>query len=231
MPPGKTADRHPGPQAQPDHALDRAIQARVDERRDTLATLVRDKLGLIQSYNRDVYEHFCKGLVQTTVYMRDSLDYFSMYASYATPETLTRILDRVAYGLATTMTLRMQRPSQGEPEMGSNYSLQIRNIRDALAQVAVDPRAAPALEYHQLGVLSTSASYGMHETDFNYFGAHMMRRARDRAWERVRSRFAARLSRWAERYPQSQWAILDGVQTEILLRIAALVFPYTPYPN
>ena len=223
------------------------IQARVDERRNDLATRVRDNLALIQSYNVDNYQQFCDYMVQTmpydisrgvrfdcSVYMKDSLDYFAQYATYATHETLIRILDRVAYGLETTMYLypvRMQRPELGEPEMGSNYNHQMHNLRDALRLVAVDPRAAPAVNNYRLGLDRNSGAYGMHENDYNFFAAHMVRRARDRAWERVRDRFADRLASWAQRYPESRLAVLEGAPPEILLHIAAFVFPYTPYPN
>jgi hypothetical protein len=222
------------------------IQARVDERRHDLATRVRDNLALIQSYNVDNYQQFCEDRVQTmpndisrgvrfecSVYMKDSLDYFAKYATYATHETLIRILDRVAYGLETTMYLypvRMQRP-RFRPEMGSNFTHQMHNLRDALRLVAVDPRAAPAINYYGLGVDRNAGPYGMYENDYNFFAAHMVRRARDRAWERVRARFAARLARWAVRYPQSRLAILATFPQECLNFIAVRVFPYTPYPN
>ena len=222
------------------------IQARVDARRNDLATRVRENLALIQSYNVDNYQQFCDYMVQTmphdisrgvgfdcSVYMRDSLDYFAQYATYATHETLIRILDRVAYGLETTMYLypvRMQRP-RFRPEMGSNYTHQMHNLRDALRLVAVDPRAAPAINYYGLGGDRNAGPYGMYENDYNFFAAHMVRRARDRAWERVRVRFAARLARWAVRYPQSRLAILARFSQECLDFIAVRVFPYTPYPN
>jgi hypothetical protein len=166
--------------------------------------------------------------------MRDSLNGFCEYASYATHATLIRILDRIAYGLETTMYLypvRMQQPDMDEIVPGSNYHHQMHNIRDALTLVAVDPRAAPAIEYYRLGVVSNSGPYGLHKADFNFFAAHMVRRARDRAWERVRARFAARLARWAVRYPQSRLASLATFPQECLDLIAAHVFPYTPYPN
>jgi hypothetical protein len=220
------------------------IQERVDEHRDRVATSVRDNLALIQEYNQDLYERFCedwltphdieKGVsTDCSIYMKDVLLGFCEYASYATHATLIRILDRVAYGLETTMYLypvRMQPPYMGEWVPGSNYHHQMHNIRDALTLVAADPRAAPVLEYSRLGVHSNTGPYGMHVTDFNFFAAHMVRRARDRAWERVRDRFADRLASWAQRYPESRLAALNH-NPDVTALIAAFRFPYTPYPN
>jgi hypothetical protein len=114
--------------------------------------------------------------------------------------------------------------------MGSNFPYQMRLIRDACAQIHDDPRAVPDLSYYKLGVYD-HVNHRLAEKDFNFFAAHMVRRARDRAWERVRVRFAARLARWAVRYPQSRLAILARFPQECLNFIAVRVFPYTPYPN
>ena len=220
-----------------------AAQARIDVQRIEVARIVQDNLNLFDEFNRVVYGHFCNVSVQTMPQdmefsvehshrrsLLEPISVFGEYTPYATPETLRRILDRLMVGMASFQIppVRMQRPSEGEPKMGSNYDMQLRNIRDACAQIHDDPRATPILRFAELGVWDQYPTHKMFEHDFYHLGAHMMRRARDWGWERVRARFAARLTSWAERYPNCRLAIIPE---EYFVSMAAHVFPYTPYPN
>jgi hypothetical protein len=222
-----------------------AVQGKIDRTRLGIAGLVQDNLGLFEQYNRAAYDNFCHYTIQLVpreinkyvkyhhwVGMRLELEHFAEYASYATPETLRRILDRVATGLPkfSLPRPRMQEVPVERQTMGSNFPYQMRLIRDACAQIHDDPRAVPDLSYYKLGVYN-HVHHRLSEKDFNFFAAHMVRRARDWAWERVRTRFAARLARWAGRYPQSRLAFLATFPPETFTFIAAHVFPYKPYPN
>jgi hypothetical protein len=222
------------------------VQDRIDKRSLNIARHVQDNLELIEQYNRVAYDNFCiyyiqlvpreinqkvktrnwKGLLQ-------DLEHFAEYASYATPETLRRILDRVAAGLHKFKLprVRMQPVPLERARLGSNYVSQLTIIRDACAQIYDDPHAVPDLNHFRTGVFNQSPPERLIQEDFDHFAAHMARRSRDWGWERVRTRFAARLARWAVRYPQSRLAFLATFPPETFKFIAAHVFPYTPYPN
>ena len=217
-------------------------QRAIDHQRNALATLVQDNLPMIMEHIRANYQGFCDPRVQTmpgnierAIIQKDhSLLYqalyltFAEYASYATHETLARILDRVAVGIAT---IHMP-PTFSCGASTAHFIQQLQNIRDACALIHDDPRATPPLNNFVTDLQSwrgdefTSLDYA----DFKFFGAHMMRRARDRSWDRVRDRFADRLANWAQRYPESRLAILPA-PVEICKLIASFVFPYTPYPH
>jgi hypothetical protein len=224
----------------------KAVQNRIDTRRLGIARHVQDNLGRFEQYNQVAYDNFCGFMIQLVprelskavkdhnwVGLRSELEHFAEYASYATPETLRRILDRVAAGLPkfSLPRPRMQNVPVEQQKMGSNYSYQLRLIRDACAQIYDDPHAVPDLSYYKLGVYDHVSHHRLEKKDFDHFAAHMARRSRDWAWERVRTRFAARLARWAVRYPQSRLAFLATFPPEFFYVIAAYVFPYTPYPN
>jgi len=222
-----------------------AVQGRIDRARLGIAGQVQDNLALFEQYNRAAYDNFCHYMIQLVpreinkyvkyhnwVGMRSELEHFAEYASYATPETLRRILDRVATGLPkfSLPRPRMQLVPVEQQTMGSNFPYQMRLIRDACAQIHDDPRAVPDLSYYKLGVYDL-VHHRLGKKDFDFVAAHIVRRARDWAWERVRTRFATRLARWVVRYPQSRLAFLATFPPETFTFIAAHVFPYTPYPN
>jgi hypothetical protein len=213
-------------------------QMAIDHQRNALATLIRDNLPMIMEYNRRIYKSFCRPQLQNipekieqAITQQDHslliqpLQGFAEYASYATPETLARILDRVAVGIAT---IHMP-PTFKKGHSTALFIEQLENINDFCALIHDDPRATPPL--HNFATDKNCRMDEFHyldRADFNFFGAHMMRRARDRSWDRVRARFADRLASWAERYPESR---LAGLPAEICKLVAAFVFAYTPYPN
>lgn len=214
-------------------------QMAIDHQRNALATLVRDNLPMIMEHNRVIYESFCGPRVQNipekieqAITQRDHsllqepLGHFAEYASYATHETLARILDRVAVGIAT---IHMP-PTFSCGASTAHFIQQLQNIRDACALIHDDPRVTPPLNNFvtDLQFWRGNEFTSLEWVDFNFFGAHMMRRARDRSWDRVRARFADRLASWAKRYPRSS---LAGLPAEICKLVAAFVFAYTPYPN
>jgi hypothetical protein len=216
-------------------------QMAIDHQRNALATLIRDNLPMFMEHNRHIYKGFCGPRVQALPenieraitqedhsLLWEPLGFFASYASYATPETLARILDRVAVGIAT---IHMP-PTFSCGASTAHFIQQLQNIRDACALIHDDPRATPPLNNFvtDLQYWRGNEFSSMEWADFKFFGAHMMRRARDRSWDRVRARFADRLASWAERYPESRLAILPA-PVEICKLIASFVFPYTPYPH
>jgi hypothetical protein len=250
------------------------FQTRGDELRAAYARLIRDNLGLIEQYNRELYADFLRPEVQAVpdqiaraiaaedwTELRNALCYFLRYAAYAPHGDIARVLDRLVEALTTRRlpAVPMSPPPDdpdAAPVLGSNWILQMHNLRDACRIFHNDPRARPMqyIPYTAYGVLNTEpdfedvllniepdlvGAYALHHTettrltsgDFTQLGGHMVRRARDRAWERVRERFARRLVSWARRYPESRLAALADAPLDVPLYIAALRFPYTPYPN
>jgi hypothetical protein len=236
------------------------LQPIIDEQLAAYARLIRDNLGLIEQYNRELYAEFRRPEVQAVpdqiaraiaaedwTELRNAMFFFLRYAAYAPHGDIARVLDRLAEALTTRRlpAVPMSPPPNDpdeEPRMAANWILQMHSLRDACRLVHDDPRAPHYIQSFAPGVLQAESLYendlekaGMfvriHVDDFNVIGDHMIRRARDRAWDRVRERFALRLVSWARRYPESRLAALADAPLDVPLYIAALRFPYTPYPN
>jgi hypothetical protein len=236
------------------------VQTRVDEQRAAYARRIRDSLGLIEQYNRELYADFRRPVVQAVpdqiarataaedwTELRNALFYFLRYAAYAPHRDIAQTLDRLAEALTTRRlpAVPMRPPTDypnEEPQMGTNWILQMHRLRDACQLIHDDPRATHTIQPAAVGVLHSAPLFedqlqdaGMfvriNPDDFNLLGDHMIRRARDRAWERVRERFALRLVSWAQRYPECRLAALAHAPVDVARYIAALRFPYAPYPN
>jgi len=236
------------------------LQPIIDEQRAEFARRIRDNLGLIAQYNQELYAEFRRPEVQAVpdqivqataaedwTELRNALFFFPEYTAYAPHGDIARALDRLAEALTTRRlpAVPMRQPPddpEEEPQLGANWIFQMHSLRDACQLIHDDPRATQNIQTFAPGVLHTESLYEddlqkagrfvrINQDDFNLLGEHMVRRARDRAWERVRERFALRLVSWARRYPECRLAALADAQTDVARHIAALRFPYAPYPN
>jgi hypothetical protein len=133
--------------------------------------------------------------------LRDPLTRFSRYATYATHGALAQILDRLALGLAThripDVPMCPMPLTENEAAMGCNFIRQLHCLRDACALMHDDPRArspGPLPCYAYCMAFDVGGFQMLPLFEFYHLADHMIRRARDRAWERVREPFATRLA-------------------------------------